>query len=144
MPTPKGDQRKSRVEFDNVYFKVYEDAVRLCENNFGANEDMRIAYKEYISANKTEIMQDVLAIGRYIRMANSIYPKSKEDTTEIEARRLYQSQAIGLCYDILTKYELLMKMFKVKDDKYTLETKNLSHEINCLKNWRKSDNKRFS
>ena len=73
-------------------------------------------------------------------MANSIYPKTK---VEFEERRINQDKAIGLCFDLLTKYQLVMNTLKVKDDKYTVEIKNISHEINCIKSWRASDNKRF-
>ena len=34
------DRRKSKVQFDNVYFKVYDDAIRLISYNFGASKGM--------------------------------------------------------------------------------------------------------
>lgn len=36
-----------------------------------------------------------------------------------------------------------MHRLRVKDNKFLNETRNLRHEINCLKKWRKSDKDRF-
>ena len=87
-----------------------------------------------------KIFRNICDIGTHIRIANSIYPTDKSELLE---RRLEQERAIGLCYDLLTKYQLAMRTLKVPDDKYVVEVKNIVHEINCLKSWRKSDNKRF-
>ena len=76
-----------------------------------------------------------------IGFSNSIYPIYQ---SELEERRLAQEKAIGLCYDVMTKYQLVMHELKVPDDKHTDEIKHLIHEINCLKKWRTSDNKRFN
>ena len=88
----------------------------------------------------SSIMKSVTDMGTYIRIANSIYPVYKEELIE---RRIAQEKAIGLCFDILTKYQLTMTELKVKDDKYVEEIKHLIHEINCLKKWRSSDKDRF-
>lgn len=81
-----------------------------------------------------------MELGTYIRIANSIYPVYQ---SELEERRLAQDKAIGLCFDLLTKYQLAMHTLKVKDDKYTVEIKHIIHEINCIKKWRMSDSNRF-
>lgn len=141
MSVNKVDRRESKVEFDNTYFKVYDDAVKLIKNNFGADKKRREEYKEYIRVMSSEILKIVTRLGTHIRIANSIYPVYK---SELEARRLEQDRAIGLCFDLLTKYQLIMHELRVKDDKYVIEIKNIVHEINCLKSWRKSDGKRFN
>lgn len=140
MSVTKGNRRDSSVEFDNNYFKLHDDAVRLIRNKFGASKDIREEAVNYIKVASSKILSDILDIGKYIRIANSIYPKNK---TELEERRVHQDKAIGLCYDLLTKYQLIMRTLGTKDDKYTVETGNIVHEINCLKAWRSSDNKRF-
>lgn len=140
MSVVKGNRRESKVEFDNNYFKIHDDAVRIIKNSFGADKEERKTNAAYIRAVSIKVLEDVLDIGKYIRMANSIYPKTK---VEFEERRINQDKAIGLCFDLLTKYQLVMNTLKVKDDKYTVEIKNISHEINCIKSWRASDNKRF-
>ena len=139
MSVNKSDRRESKVEFDNTYFKVYDDAVRVVQNKFGAKgaEAERTGYIGYMAS---AIMKSVTDMGTYIRIANSIYPMYKEELIE---RRIAQEKAIGLCYDLLTKYQLAMTTLKVPDDKYVEEIKHLVHEINCLKRWRSSDNDRF-
>lgn len=136
----KGDRRESKVEFDNTYFKIYEDCVRLTSNNFGAKEEIALKYAQYTYSTKKNVLKIVNDIGTNIRIANSIFPTCVE---ELRERRISQDKAIGLCFDLLTKYQLVMKMLKIKDDKYIIEIKNIIHEINCLKSWRTSDNKRF-
>lgn len=140
MSVVKGNRRESKVEFDNSFYKVHDDAVQIIKNSFGADKEMRETNAAYIKAMSVKVLEDILDIGKHIRIANSIYPKFKE---ELKERRIHQDKAIGLCYDILTKYQLIMNVLKVKDDKYTVEIKDISHEINCLKSWRASDNKRF-
>lgn len=136
----KNDQKKSKVEFDNTYFKVHDDAIFLIENKFGAKGELQQTFETYINVMKEKVLNDVIDMGTNIRIANSIFPISRE---EYLVRRTYQKKAIGLCFDLLTKYQLIMNTLKVPDDKYTIETKHLVHEINCLKRWRKSDNKRY-
>ena len=134
------DRRESKVEFDNNYFKIHDDAINLIKNNFGAKKDIADNYKYYIGVMANKILNDVMDLGTYIRIANSIYPRCM---SEYEERRTYQSKAIGLCFDLLTKYQLTMHQLKVKDDKFVEEAKHVTHEINCLKKWRESDVKRF-
>lgn len=136
MSVNKGDRRESKVEFDNTYFKVYDDCVRLIECSFGAKGDIKEKKQGYIRAMSDRILKSVCDMGTYIRIANSIYPQYQ---SELEERRIAQEKAIGLCFDVMTKYQLIMTELKVPDDKHTNEIKNLIHEINCLKKWRESD-----
>jgi len=136
----KPDRKQSKVEFDATYFKVYDDAVKLVECRFGA-KGKQAERRAYIGYMAKAIMKSATELGTQIRIANSIYPIYQ---SELEQRRIAQEKAIGLCFDILTKYQLAMSELKVPDDKHTNEIKHLIHEINCLKNWRTSDNKRFT
>ena len=51
------------------------------------------------------------------------------------------TRAIGLCYSILTNYQLVMKRFNIDDNKYEADVKAIKHFINSIKNWRKSDSR---
>lgn len=136
----KGNGKESKVEFDNNYFKIYTDYMRLKSNNFGVKNEMLEKHSDDIRTSSEEILKVIYNIGTYIRIANSIYPVYQ---SELEERRLAQEKARGLCFDLLTKYQLIMYAFQIPDDKYTNEIKNIIHEINCLKKWRNSDTKRF-
>ena len=141
MSVNKTDRRESKVEFDNTYFEVYDDAIKLIKNNFGADKDKREEYKDYIRIMSGVILKLVMELGTHIRIANSAYPTCRK---ELEIRRSEQDKAIGICFDLLTKYDLIMHELRVKDDKYVQEIQHIVHEINCLKSWRRSDNKRFN
>lgn len=134
------ERRKSNVEFDNNYFRVHDDAIRLIQNRFGASDKMNEIFHDYIDEMGLKIYAVIFDIGTHIRIANSIFPHYK---SEYEERRLHQDKAIGLCFDLMTKYQLLMRTLRVKDDKYVEEIKRIVHEINCLKKWRTSDYNRF-
>lgn len=140
MATNKGDQRKSKVEFDATYFKIFDDSALIIQNNFGGKGEIVERKKDRIRAMADRVTKVVADIGTHIRISNSIFPQCK---MEAEARRTHQDKAIGLCYDLLTKYQNMMHELEVPDDKYVEEIKHIYHEINCLKKWRESDNKRF-
>ena len=140
MSVNKGDRRESKVQFDATYFKVFDDAVNLTENNFYAKSDVAEKRKRFIDRMGDAVLKSVTEIGTQIRLANSIYPMYQ---SELEQRRIAQEKAIGYCFDLLTKYQLILTELKVPQEKHTEEINHLVHEINCLKKWRSSDNKRF-
>lgn len=140
MSVPKSKRRDSKVEFDNNYFKIYNDCILLIMNKFGAKGDIAQKYEVYIKAMALDTLKTINEIGRQIRIANSIFPTCD---IEYQERRLSQDKAIGLCYDLLTKYQIIMNILRVSDNKYVGEIEHIIHEINCLKSWRTSDNKRF-
>lgn len=138
MAVPKGKRNESKVEFDNTYCQLYKDAVRLINCQFRASEKIRENYALYIQEMSRKILDLVVEIGKHIRIANSIYPQTR---MEYETRRTEQGIAIGLCFDLLTQYQLIMYTLGAKDNKYVNEVKILIKEINCLKKWRTSDNR---
>ena len=140
MSVSKHDRKESKTKFDAVYFRIYDDAVFLTENNFGATNAMIEKRKLYIANMRQDVMKIVLDINTHIRIANSIFPQCK---SEYEERRIYQDKAIGLCYALLTKYHLVMDTLRINGNKYVQSIKNVQHEINCLKKWRESNYKQF-
>lgn len=140
MSVNVSDRKTSSVEFDNNYFRLLEDGVNLINKYFGANDNYRDRYQGFIGIISDRILKSLFDMGTHIRIANSIYPKYK---SELELRRIEQEKAIGLCYDLLTKYQNAMKILNIKDDKYVKEIQHIQHEINSLKRWRTSDNSRF-
>lgn len=138
MSVPKGKRNESKVEFDNTYIKVYKDAVRLINCQFGASESIKKNYARYINEISSIVLDTICDIGKHIRIANSIYPKTH---LEYETRRTEQGMAIGLCFHLLTQYQLIMATLGTSENRYRNEIDNLSKEINCLKKWRTSDNR---
>lgn len=42
MPVAKGNRKESKVKFDNNYFKIYADYMRLKSNNFVVKNEMLV------------------------------------------------------------------------------------------------------
>ena len=97
-------RRKSKTEFENAYFKIHDDCINLIENNFGASKEKYEHEADYIKAMSSIVLKIIFEMGTHIKIANSIYPKYK---SEHEARRVHQDNAIGLCFDLLMKYQLI-------------------------------------
>jgi hypothetical protein len=138
MSVPKSRRNESKIEFDATYFKVMKDAVELTANHFGASENTYINNKLYTDITCKSILECAESLLVKIRIANSIYPQSYE---EYIRRRMYQDEAIGICFAILSKYQIAMQMLDVGEQKFPEVIDNLEHEINSLKQWRYTDNR---
>lgn len=66
----KGNRKESKVEFDNNYFKIYADYMRLKSNNFGVKNEMLEKHSDDIRTSSEEILKVIYNIGTYIRIAN--------------------------------------------------------------------------
>ena len=137
MSVPKGKRNKSKVDFDDLFFTVANNTANVVENHFGIDEVEYTRHRMYIDYKGAELLQLVNHILRYIRMANA-FPTCRK---EYETRRDCMTRAIGLCYSILTNYQLVMKRFNIDDNKYEADVKAIKHLVNSIKNWRKSDNR---
>ena len=140
MGVPEGKRKESKIEFERAYDQIYDDCFELIRINFGGDKKLVEKYSQQIKQISDKLMQVVCDIGMYIKIANSIYP---EDLDELKERRKAQKFATGLCFFLLQQYESIMHKLRVEDNKFLNETRNLKHEINCLKKWRKSDKDRF-
>lgn len=140
MSVPVGKRNESKIEFDNTYYKVYDDSCDMVDKRFGATAKQQIVKIDYIQAQSESLMKYTSRLLYYIRLANSLYPTNSR---EYEERRLNMDLAIGVCYAIVTLYQLTFHRLHINEQRYVYVLQNLQHEINCIKAWRKSDNKRF-
>ena len=76
---------------------------------------------------------------REIVMANSIYPICREEAVE---RRIHQDRAISLCFSLVVELQSLASNFPVNLNELVEIIETADSEIEYLKGWRKSDNKR--
>lgn len=134
------NRREGKRKYDYLYFKIQDDAIKITDNKFGASKKIREEKAEYISVMKETVLKNISYIGTHIRKAYSIYPKNPSQLYE---RQTEQQKAIGLCFDLLSKYQDAMKKLKVPDDKYVIEIENVIHEINSLEKWKERDTNRF-
>ena len=137
---PKGERNQSKQEFDAIHYRIHDEAVNMIELNFHAQKEIAEQNQDYIRAAGKSLMASVWELVFHIKVANSLYPTTPEELTE---RRIAQDKAIGVCFQILALYEMALHKLKVKDDLGVLEIKTLRHQINAIKSWRSSDNKRF-
>ena len=140
MSTPKGKRNPSKDEFDALYYQVHNDAEDMIEHNFRAKPEIAQQNDSYIKTAGTKLRGLVWDLINNIKIANSLYPTTHEELIE---RRLAQDRALGICASILTLYDIVMQKLKVKDGMGVEEIKHVSHEINAIRAWRTSDNKRF-
>ena len=140
MATPKGERNISKEEFDAIYYRICDDAEDMITHNFRASKETAYEHQIYIAAAAKALRAAYWDLVYHIKVANALYPTTTEELTE---RRIHQETAIGICFDIQTLYELVLHKLKVKNDMGVVEIKHVQHQINAIRAWRKSDNRRF-
>lgn len=138
MSVVKSKRSQSKVEFEMIFFQLVDGIDTLVEHKFfaeGLLADKNKMFLEIRSRTLEDLTDQLLY---HIKVANSLYPQCM---AEWEERRVEIGKAIGTCYAILTNLQRIMIRLRIRDDKYTLDVKNLMRMINSLKAWRKSDNK---
>lgn len=83
-----------------------------------------------------KILQDLII---HITKANSIYVQTAH---EYELRRGYQTQAIGDCYCIYQELQYIVSIFSTDLNRFIPMLEKIEREIDLLKGWRQSDNKK--
>lgn len=138
MSVVKSKRSQSKIEFENLYFKLADNVDNLIEHKFYAKEDILERNRVFldIRCRSLEELTDTLLY--HIKIANSIYPTCM---SEWEERRVSIGKAIGTCYAILTHLQRIMMRLRIGDNKYVGDIETIAKMINSLKAWRKSDNK---
>lgn len=62
MSVKKGDMRDSKVEFDNIYFRIHDDAIKLIQNYFGAKKQTREDFSNYIRSASLSVYKDAFKV----------------------------------------------------------------------------------
>ena len=140
MSTSKSERTVSKNEFDALYYRIHDDAEDMIEHNFRAKGEIVDQNANYIMNAADALRRSVWDLIYFIKAANALYPTAYEELME---RRICQERAIGICTDMLTLYEIVMHRLEVKDDMGVTEIKNIRHQMNAIRAWRTSDNRRF-
>lgn len=138
MSVVKGKRKKSKVEFEYLYFRVADSVDTLIECNFHASKEQLEKNKMFLQIRSMSLQKVTDQLLYYIKIANSIYPTC---LAEYEERRISMDKAIGACFFILTNYQRILMRLKIPDNKYTEDILIITKMINSLKAWRKSDNR---
>ena len=101
-----------------------------------------VGFDEWFLMDERKYIADCLrGITKHVYMANSIYPIYREELIE---RRIHQDQAVGLCYDLVQELQYVMETLPVDANAFLRYSKLIQTEINLIKSWRKSDNKKLN
>lgn len=138
MSVPKSKRSQSKIEFENLYFKLADGIDTLVEHNFYASKELADRNQIFLETRARSLEELTDKLLYHIKIANSIYPTCMG---EWEERRVSIGKAIGTCYAILTHYQRIMMRLRVPDDKHVDNIEYIVRMINSLKAWRKSDNK---
>lgn len=99
------------------------------------------AFDEWFLVNERETIVECLRdITREVFIANSVYPTCY---AELEQRRMHQNEAIGHCYRLTQELQYAIETLPVDVNTYLRFGDAIQTEINLIKGWRKSDNKKF-
>lgn len=140
MSVPKSKRNISPNEFDHKLYQVVNDVEDLIKYNFRTSQDIADKNRDFVTSISEALRRNVWELIRHIKVANALYPTY---SFELEMRRLEQTKALGCCYSILTLYEIAFNRLHTRSDAGVLEVNNLNRQINSIKAWRTSDNKRF-
>lgn len=136
MSVPKSQRGKSKVDFDNLILRLQENLVDAAEHHFYAKAEAYQEHKLFLDDKAREILAVGDLIMRYCKTAN-VYPTN---LFEYERRRNDQNHIIGLCYHLLTMYQVAMHIADIPDSKHVDTVDNINHVISSVKKWRTSDN----
>jgi len=82
MSVVKSKRNQSKIEFENLYFKLADNVDNLVEHKFYANEDILERNSVFldIRCRSLEELTDILLY--HIKIANSIYPTCMSEWEE--------------------------------------------------------------
>ena len=132
MSVNKPDRKESRVEFENAYFHVYDDALRLMKNNYGASKELVTEYENYIRIMNAKIFSIINDLGTYIRIANSIL---SHGFTFMQIKYNFDHNKIikRPSHSKIVRERKRLKKYKILYDKRIVSG---YHIQNCYKSWR--------
>ena len=117
---------------------IYSNVVRMCREHFGLSADELNAEWLYICDTERNLRRLAIRLNELIATADSIYPVT---FPEYEERRLCQTKAMGICNTIKLQVQLFLIEKNFNINRYYNLIKYCDKEYNCIKEWRKSDNR---
>ena len=157
MTVRLGDRKLSKIEVLYQALRLNEAVVELSLRSFGIrsrNSPLRSKYARLLNQNddpnridnmilakRDKIEQYADSIVDKLNAANAIYPKSK---MEYELRLNYQDEALATCEMLSKELNSVAKFLDVDVNCFKTVIPLLDYEKHLIREWRKSDRKRFS
>lgn len=105
-----------------------------------SNHTYESEYPEwFVDFERKIISQNLADMVTNITQANSIYPNYM---FEFDLRRSYQDKAISGCYNLYQELQYIISMFPSDLTRFTHLLDDIEREVQLLKGWRQSDNKK--
>ena len=118
--------------------KAIDDIFRKYGRN--PNREYQSEYPAwFVNAERDVIIRILQDLVINITKANSIYIQSMH---EYDLRRGYQTKAINDCYCIYQELQYIVSVFGTDLNRFIPVLESIEKEIDLLKGWRQSDNKR--
>lgn len=96
----------------------------------------------FVDFERNVIMKILQSLIYNITLANSIYPTDDFLNDEYALRRKYQDVSISECYSLLQELQYIVACFDVNINKLQPILDRIEKEVDLLKGWRQSDNKK--
>lgn len=173
MSVIKAKRKESQFEVLHNYVKMRQEITSLLLFDFGYSEKRQLdrlsrqfggrtreqldeseaamwdkalqrmhAFAEWFIQDEREaVIQCMRDTTQELYTANAIYPTVPEELTE---RRIHQDRAVGGCYRLTQELQYAMETLPVDAERYMRFGRMIQTEINLIKGWRKSDNKKFA
>lgn len=134
MSVPKSKRGHSDLEVVTKANELATHTIHICSNE-------KYFPKRYRWCITSKLVDAAVDINRYIIMANSIYVG--DDVESWKLRKHYQTVALASTYSLLSMMDIAYRTFGIEGSKMDYWTGLVLNVQNLLRNWKKSDERRY-
>lgn len=134
MSVPKSKRGHSDLEVATKANELATHTIHICSNE-------KYFPKRYRWCITSKLVDAAVDINRYIIMANSIYVG--DDVESWKLRKHYQTVALASTYSLLSMMDIAYRTFGIEGSKMDYWTGLVLNVQNLLRNWKKSDERRY-
>lgn len=135
MSVPKSKRGHSDLEVVTKANELATYTIHICSNE-------KCFPKRYRWCITAKLVDAAIDISRYINMANSVYVGN--DIEMFKLRKAYQTKGLVCTYSLLSMMDIAYQTFGIEGSRMDYWTGLVITVQNLLRNWKKSDDKRYS
>lgn len=135
MSVPKSKRGHSDLEVVTKANELATYTIHICSNE-------KCFPKRYRWCITAKLVDAAIDISRYIIMANSVYVG--EDIEMFKLRKVYQMKGLATTYSLLSMMDIAYRTFGIEGSRMDYWTGLVITVQNLLRNWKKSDERRYS
>ena len=136
MSVPKSERDISTKEFVEMYFLMYDKVTDSVEVHFRVSDIEYEQHKIYIDTNSKDLYSLCDEILKQIRLSEACAENKALQYIKERSLTLYLTKAIGLCYTLLSQYQLILRKLHVNDDDFIENIKSIINLKESLENSR--------